>query len=299
MSRRITVQICTFNRAPLAARCLEALARVDFPADDFEIVLVDDGSSDGTGEVVKSIATRGRLRYLRQDHAGLASARNTGIRAAEGEVVLFIDDDTIPDPALLSEHWKTHERHPGSVVLGWVNHVDGDRPPSARRFALADFSTSFFWTSNASVGRSDLMAAGLFDEEFTEYGWEDLELGERLRARGLTRRRNYRAVVSHVKPRWRAEDLPGLLRRAEASGRSAVIYVRKRRSLHARLATGVTPWRIWLNEPLRLGEGWCRRRIERAADGRLGPLNRLAVHLMIRTHYFRSVKAAIKASSIG
>jgi ADP-heptose:LPS heptosyltransferase len=211
--------------------------------------------------------------------------------------VLFIDDDTIADERLVGEHWRSHEQYPHSVVLGWVNHVDpGDRP-RRRRLRVADLSTSFFWTSNVSVRRDDLVAAGLFDEAFTEYGWEDVEFGERLRDLGLARRFNPRAVVSHVKRPWRGSDVPALLLQAAASGRSAVVFVRKRPTRRAHLATGVGPLRMAANRWLEPGERWYRRRLDRAGDRRLRGLDWMAAYLWTRVAYFRAVRGALGAGA--
>ncbi len=299
MSIDVSVQICTYNRPEMAVACLDSLREQTFPGDRFEVILVDDGSDDDRRAAIDVAAFPFALRVVRLEHGGLARARNAGIRAAAGEVVLFLDDDTIPDRRLIEEHWHAHRQHPRAVVLGWVNHVDRADIARPRRRRLADFSTSFFWTANASVRRCDLLAAGLFDESFTEYGWEDLEIGDRLRALGLARRFNGRAVVSHVKRRWRGSDLPGLLRQAEASGRSAVVYVRKRPSRRARLATGISPLRMAMNRMLEAGEGWYRRRVERAGDVALQGLDWAAAYLWTRVAYFRSVRAALGSGPTG
>ena len=218
MSIDVSVQVCTFNRRETVLRCVEALSKVVFDPSRFELVVVDDGSSDGSAAAIEAAGMPCRLVVLTPAHAGLASARNVGIRAAIGEVVLFVDDDTLAHPALLQEHWRTHLAHPRAVVAGAVRHVPSPGTPAGRA-RLSDYSTSFFWTTNVSARRLDLLDAGLFDEDFTEYGWEDLEFGDRLRARGLVRRRNARALVRHVKPAPTRGDLPRMLARAEASGR--------------------------------------------------------------------------------
>ena len=122
---KVSVQICTFNRKILLGKCLEALFVVDFPAADYELVLVDDGSTDGTGEKIKVLQAPCRVNYLYKEHGGLAAARNLGIRNAAGEVVLFMDDDTLADPDLLKAHWE---------VLGAI-----------------DFTTIELWTKGGLV----------------------------------------------------------------------------------------------------------------------------------------------------
>ncbi|MEW5981250.1 MAG: glycosyltransferase [Acidobacteriota bacterium] len=296
MACHISVQLCTFNRRELALQCVNALGRVHFPPDACEIVVVDDGSTDHTADALEAAQMPMALQVVRQPHRGLAAARNTGIRAARGEVVLFIDDDTISDANLLAEHWRLHQRHGRLVVMGWVRHGSG-AALGPRLPRLADLSTSFFWTSNVSVRRADLFAAGLFDEDFTEYGWEDLELGDRLRALGLKRRRSWRAVVEHVKPSRRASDMPRIIAQAEASGRSAVIYLTKRPGLRTRLTTGLTPARRLVWRMLDGAEPWLHRAIDPDRDRMLGPSERIAAYLVGGIHYHRAARAAMGGRS--
>ncbi|MBM3464732.1 MAG: glycosyltransferase family 2 protein, partial [Armatimonadetes bacterium] len=109
------MQMCTYNRKHLLGRALEALFNQDFAKDEYEIILVDDGSSDGTGDYVRSIQEQApcRLVYLHQEHSGfgLARGRNLGIRHARGAIILFIDDDIVASPQLLAEHVATHKKH--------------------------------------------------------------------------------------------------------------------------------------------------------------------------------------------
>ena len=97
-----SVIICTYNRSPVLARALRSLARQSFAAGDFEVVVVDDGSTDNTAEVCEGMhAELANLRYIAAGkNEGLARARNIGIAAAAGEYLLFTDDDCIA-----SEHW--------------------------------------------------------------------------------------------------------------------------------------------------------------------------------------------------
>jgi len=94
-----SVVICTYNRAPVLPRAIETVLTQDF--DDFELVVVDDGSTDGTAEVVGSLADP-RVRYVRQENAGLGAARNTGVANAEGRYVVFLDDDDLALPGWLA-----------------------------------------------------------------------------------------------------------------------------------------------------------------------------------------------------
>lgn len=292
---KISVQICTHNRKDLLHRSLDALFRTDFPASDYELVLVDDGGTDGTGEMVKAMDAPCRVKYLYQPKSGLAAGRNLGIRNAEGEVILFIDDDILSDRDLLKEHWQSHQQFPRAVIMGRVNHTDNLDGDLTAKYKLADFSTSFFWTSNASVRKRFLEEAGLFDEEFTEYGWEDIEIGFRLRALGLVRKYNQRALVHHFKTRWKKSDLPRLSRQAESSGRSAVIFVRKCPSIRSRLSTGIFALRFAWDRVLRLGVGIYTRAVEHSDDGPLNGFALLSARTLVSFKYFDSVRSALRS----
>ncbi len=271
LSIRISVQICSYNRKHLLERSLRALIAQDLPKEEYEIVFVDDGSTDGSADMARVLAetTPCRIKVLSKANDGLSRARNLGIRNCEGEIVLFMDDDTFADPALLREHLNVHDQYPRCVVLGWVNHIEELDPQGPRQYVMADYSRSFFWTSNVSVRKKYVEEVGLFDEDFLEYGWEDLELGWRLKKLGLERRTNDKAIVSHFKPPKQKKDLPGMLRQAASSGRSALIYIKKRPTINARMATGITCPRMLLDRLLRLFEFVFQKGLDQAPEGPL------------------------------
>src|SRR5262249_13447134 len=107
----ISVIIPTFNRARLLAATLESFAGQTLPRDQYEVVVVDDGSEDTTRQVCSNFASRIQLNYLHTENSGISAAKNTGILASRGEILLFADDDDIADARLLEEHVKAHEDH--------------------------------------------------------------------------------------------------------------------------------------------------------------------------------------------
>jgi len=99
-----SVVICTHNRCADLRETLENLAGIDYPADAFEVIVVDNASADDTGEVVEGAKARmANLKYLREEKIGLSHARNTGIDHARGELVAFLDDDAWPQPDWLGK----------------------------------------------------------------------------------------------------------------------------------------------------------------------------------------------------
>lgn len=303
-SKKISVQICTYNRKKLLEKVIESLLSQTFSRDLYEIVVVDDGSTDGTSGLLNALDIPVNFRYIQQGKLGLAIARNKGIREAEGEYILFLDDDVLADSRLLEEHVRFHESHSDSIVKGWVNHISTPEIPVRPRWTWRDFSTAFFWTSNVSVARSRLFEAGLFDEDFREYGWEDLELGLRLKKLGLKSRYHRKAVGYHYKRKVTGLDFPGILRQAEAKGRTALLFVQKQPGWRARLSTGAYSLRLLLDSffsrPGLLK--FYRRFISESAD----PLSRwgnFCAKALITARYFATIRNHFRStgqsSSVG
>src|SRR5579885_323081 len=115
---KISVVVPTYNRVELLTRTLATLLCQEFPHDQYEVIVVNDGSTDRTAGFLAGLETP-NLRCLEQNNRGLPAARNAGLSAARGELVLFIDDDIICSPGLLRAHVQAH-RGEHSVVLGPV-----------------------------------------------------------------------------------------------------------------------------------------------------------------------------------
>lgn len=293
----VSVQICSHNRKNVLQVVLESLKDQTLPADRFEVVLVDDGSTDGTKEMAEGLNLPYHLTVLRHEkNAGLSTARNTGLRACRGRVILIIDDDVIADPDLLRQHVLTHASYDKIVCNGWVNHVSEPKRPENPQFTIADISTSFFWTSNVSVKRRHLLAIGGFDEDFKEYGWEDQEVGLRLMALGLKKQNNYKAIGFHVKRTPQRKDIPRMLKQAEAKGRTAVLYVEKHDRPRSRLSTGIHAARLAVYKFTRVGD-WlqkiCLERLNRpemSDDTPLTGFDAWCARQLSTIHYFDAIE---------
>jgi glycosyltransferase involved in cell wall biosynthesis len=228
---KISVVIATRNRANLLDGALESL-RAQLGAPDVEAVVVDNGSSDDT----RAVAERRGATYVFEPQPNRAAARNAGIAAATGEIVLFIDDDVVLPPYFVAAHARAHaaEIFP-IVVTGPIINV-----PSAGLRPVPTFvnaSNAYFSTCNASVPRSALESVGGFDESFDKYGWEDTELGVRLRKFDVRRRFVWEAYLWHIKPP-ETETLEAALAKTIEKARMAAKFVRKDPSRRAKLATG-------------------------------------------------------------
>lgn len=212
-----TVIIPTYNRVDTLLTCLRRLEGQSFK--DFEVVLVDDGSSDGTAAVVEDYlkTTPLRMRFVRQSNGGPAKARNAAIALAGGRISIMIGDDIFASPEFVANHVRLHEEHPetGAAGLGLTRwSSDGQRlTPFMRWMDEGGLQFSYgellagtradwrhFYTSNLSL-KTELLKANLFDERFRVYGMEDMELGYRLEQRaGLQMHFLPGAEAEHVHP---------------------------------------------------------------------------------------------------
>ncbi len=237
---RATIQLCTYNRAQLLERVLDACFEQTVDPDTYEVVLVNDGSTDDTASVIARSQERAPCAFtvINQPNSGLAKGRNAGIARATGERIIFIDDDVLPLPNFVQEHLRSHARHPFAVVRGGAINVEDfeDLPPPV--WSLKDYSGNFFWTTNVSVPLKTIRAIGGFNENFAEYGWEDIDVGLRLRFAGVKAVFNKNALVYHYKPRLRSANVEKMIRQARAQARTAVQLAQLHPHWRTYLATG-------------------------------------------------------------
>lgn len=289
----ISVQLCTHDRRELIGRVLEALFVQDLNAADYEIILVDDGSTDDTYDsVLRRVRPTCAFHLVRQANGGLARSRNVGIARARGEIILFMDDDVLATANLLSAHVRFHERHARSICRGAVINVSSfDHLPPAK-YSLRHYSGAYFWTTNVSVPLAVVKDAGSFDERFREYGWEDLELGYRLRAAGVASLLARDALVYHYKPPLSPAQFPRLAEQARAQARTAVQFLRKHPHWRVALATGQMKPMLWWSGVARR-RGWPRLMQKIASANSDGPmtlrLRRWAAQRAARAAYFEEL----------
>jgi glycosyltransferase involved in cell wall biosynthesis len=234
---QVSVVVPTYNRLGRLRHVISALEQQEFPAQDYEVVVVSDGSSDGTEEYLNGLRSERNVRCFSQANKGPAAARNFGVEKAKGEFVVFIDDDVVAQPPLLAEHMRAHRQEGREVVVfgPLLSPKDFEMVPWVRweqemlmkqyRALLAGLwqpSPRQFYTGNASVRRSHILAAGGFDESFRRA--EDVELAYRLAKRGLDFVFNMEAVGMHFAER----SFSAWLETARTYGRNDVIFARDR-----------------------------------------------------------------------
>lgn len=208
-----SVIIPTYNRVDTLKKCLQALEEQTFPAKYFEVIVCDDGSTDGTENIVKAFAPSFRMTYLKQPNSGPAKARNLAVKNARGSYVLFLNDDAVMEKNALELHFRSHKAHADKkvAVLGKFSFLPGFTS-TLFGYCLENTKLLFaycamksgelynykrFYTCNISVSRQAVLDAGLFDEGFTVPASEDIELGYRLEKAGYSVLYNAECVAWH------------------------------------------------------------------------------------------------------
>ena len=254
----LSVVIPTYNRLDTLRHVVPSLLAQSIDTDRYELLICDSNSNDGTAEYLAQARARNpNVIHLPGAYTGRAMARNAGIAHAQGQVVLFNDSDIIADPNLLEAHLRHHRAQRDVAVVGWevqVSSLDdyeykrsrpderGSLHPASRK----RLTWLYFLTGNASVRRDDLRSVGGFDETFTGYGHEDLELGYRLQKAGVTILYEPRAINYHC------QDVPHAdqVEKMKLAGRSTVRFYRKHPDFAVMANLGMTPVSLGLHAML-------------------------------------------------
>jgi glycosyltransferase involved in cell wall biosynthesis len=306
----LSVVVPTFNRRNTLTAVLPTLLEQTLAPSAYEIIIADSLSTDGTAEYIHEVqASVGeRVRHLPGPYGGRAAARNAGIAQARAPLVLFTDADILASPLLLERHVKGHEPTQRRVsIVGCelqVRSLDDYRAqrhdpakrkplhPSTRR----RLSWLYFLTGNASVRRDDLLAVGCFDESFTGYGHEDLELGYRLARSGVEILYDSQALNYH----WHPVDFAEQVDRMELAGVSTVRFYRKHRDFLVKANLGMTPISLWMHSALEALPS-LRRVLEKAGSRQVSPRKNtwpyVARQIAYQYHYVSGIKRALKETA--
>jgi len=289
-----SVVIPTYNRLDMLLRVLDALeGQIDAPP--FEVIVINDGSSDDTDA---TISQRKNILYRLQPNGGPGRARNHGVSLATGRYIIFIGDDTVPEPRFLAEHARIHRESNDDPLVACVGYTGW--PRGERVTAFMDYINdwglqfgykmirhgeivpfNFFYTSNISIDR-ELLASHPFDTTFPSAAWEDIELAYRLDAMGLKIRYNSHAVTRHYHPM----SVDSFARRQYTVGKSGAIFYRKHPELGGFLGVHEVTSRPFAND-VQLEK--LRRRARLGERFRLLARPRVFERLM-REHYLRGLR---------
>jgi GT2 family glycosyltransferase len=253
----ISVVIPTIGRRDSVLRALAALALQDIPPEEFEVVVSVDGPSVETVRSLETYSAPYALHVVTGPRRGRAGACNAALERAKGDVLVILDDDMEPAPGCLRMHAAHHIGDARVCVMGGVP-IRADRTSSsATRFMASkfdrhlaklarpghEFALRDFYSGNTSLRRDVLVDAGGFDEAYTLYGNEDLDLSLRLRAAGVRLIYDGGALAyQHYE-----KDLRALVRDTVEKGRTAVQLARAHPDTfdQLQLARFDEMWRAW------------------------------------------------------
>jgi glycosyltransferase involved in cell wall biosynthesis len=227
----MSVIIPTHNRLNLLRQTLACLWRQTYPHACYEIIVVDNGSQDGTAEYLSELARQGKIHYIRQQPLGPAVARNVGAQAAQGSILVFTDDDCQPEAnwlSALANSYTATDTPPVAVGGLIINVNDGHwlhlfYEIQDERQVDREASPSYLDTANASFASSTFSEIGGFQELVTFPAIEDVDLSYRFKAAGYQLKMNPQAVVWHVG----RTTLSGMLRQSINRGQGLALITAK------------------------------------------------------------------------
>lgn len=248
---QLSVVMATFNRRHILPRAIESIFNQSLPPTDYELIVVVDGSTDGTAEYLKSIQPPCSLRIIEQENQGLAVALNRGIAAARGNIVFLMDDDLILNPSNFRAHLDAHAVNDSLLVHGTVYIANESADTLATEWIregvdeeIKRWENGWTWPDDAnidpnySIPRAALLASGGYDEKFK---WrQNTELGVRLVKSGLRVVYEPKAICHHIYSKTPEQLLKVQIR---SWGREEIILLRKHPDLRpysflARLSDG-------------------------------------------------------------
>jgi GT2 family glycosyltransferase len=197
-----SIVIATYNRAAALPSTLEALAHQDLPATDYEVLVIDDGSTDSTPDVLDSVSVPFRMRTYRLPRSrGVSAARNVGLQNATGRYIVLVSDDLLVPSNFIRSHVATLDAYPNAWIVGGFSQLSSLTETPFGRFldqlekkferarVTAHIDEGLYemgapTARNLSLRRSDLALTGLFDERF-RVTCEDQDLGQRAQQQGI------------------------------------------------------------------------------------------------------------------
>ena len=239
----VSIVIPTYNRKPILIKCLHALEKqkLNKLIDSFEIIVIDDGSTDGTTKWIKENQINlPHVVLYEQEHGGPALGRNLGVIKSSGDIIIFIDSDLVVVNNFLIHHVnKLHKywlkKNKKCFTYGSVINTSNFQNPLSEYGKITDLSFAYFATGNVAISKELLLDVGLFDTSFSLYGWEDLELGERLKKIGVKLIKCPEAKGFHWHPAFNCDQISLLLNKEIERAKMALVFYQKHKNLRVRL----------------------------------------------------------------
>tara|TARA_Y100001978_G_scaffold164417_1_gene151454 strand:- start:8522 stop:9439 length:918 start_codon:yes stop_codon:yes gene_type:complete len=257
----VSVVIPTYNRKLILKKCLFALENqiLNENITSYEIIVVDDGSTDGTTTWIRE--NKENLPHVvlyEQKHGGPALGRNLGVIKSKNDIIVFIDSDLIVVNDFLINHvnkllgyWQKFNKN--CFTYGSVINTSNFENPENENQKITDISFAYFATGNVAISKDLLLKAGLFDSSFSLYGWEDLELGERLKQLGTKLIKCPRAKGFHWHPPFDCGQIKSLVAKESERAKMALVFFKKHPNLRVRFIIQYTFLHVLLWRILSLG----------------------------------------------
>jgi len=259
----LSVIVPVYNQEKIISKALVSLVNQNIPKNKYEIIVIDDGSTDKTYEILNSFKKKAgnKIFILKTINLhGKGTARNLGIKKAKNEIVVLLDGDVITSKDLLAEHLKWHQKFSKEnfAVVGnitwppqlkitsfmyWLEHGGGQLDFDNLRHQ-EEIDYKHFYTGNTSFKRDFLLKDGLFDEDFGREMYEDLELAYRLQNKGLKIFYNKNARAYH----YHQTDPQKYSERMIRTGKGAKILFKKHPELKDKIALSRFTFRTILNQ---------------------------------------------------
>ncbi|NDJ61438.1 MAG: glycosyltransferase [Chloroflexi bacterium] len=266
--RDFSIIVPTYNRPDKLATCVAALCQLDYPAERYEIIIVDDGSPQPLDAAVIACVDAANIRLVRQENQGPGGARNRGAAEASGRFLALTDDDCVAHPKWLAELGAALEAHPDAMVGGHtINHLT-ENPYASASQAITDVvyrhynpdpqRATFFTSNNMAMARSRFLDLGGFSRQMRLFA-EDRELCDRWRFQGgamrylpsaLMYHRHNLTLRTYLKQHYRYGRGAYHFHRMRAARGSGTLL--REASFHADLDN-------WLLRPIRETPGWRRK----------------------------------------
>lgn len=220
--------VVTHNRGPVLQHCIDKLLLQT--TDNYEVIVVDDGSNDSTERLMKKIKDN-HFRYLRNNKTkGQSYARNKGIDKAKGEIIIFVDSDVLVDKNFIRDHINIHNKKDKLIVQGMVRHIRRIEDYGNSNLLIDGLCLAGLITQNVSVKKKHLLKIGTFDESFGDtMGYMDVEIGRRLKKElGLKTVYAFRNCIAwHFDGYETNEKIMSIIKKSHERGKNAVRFAQK------------------------------------------------------------------------